>query len=164
MTEMQIGDQTIRYDREATAAKYSAMEQGFVQACGCVFCRNFAVQRDVAYPPSFRAVVEQLGIDLNKEADAFEFAPVDDGCHLYGGGFVFAGELVTSGERNATAADSHYFEYFFTTAGPTPDAFSEGARLRVEFTTHVKWVLAEDPEAARRSGIRPRDTPADAPA
>ena len=51
--------------------------------------------------------LEQLGIDLNKEADAFEYAPVDDGCHLYGGWFVFAGELVTAGERNATAADSH---------------------------------------------------------
>ena len=61
MTEMRVGDQTIRYDRDATAAIYGIMEYGFPEECGCAFCRNFAVQRNLVYPASFRALLEQLG-------------------------------------------------------------------------------------------------------
>ena len=77
MTEMQIGDQTIRYDRDATAAVYGTLEHGFAEQCGCIFCKNFAVQRNLVYPASFRALLEQLGIDPNKEGEAFEYGPVD---------------------------------------------------------------------------------------
>jgi hypothetical protein len=42
MTELRIGDQTVLYDRAATAAIYSGVARGFVEECGSVFCRNFA--------------------------------------------------------------------------------------------------------------------------
>jgi hypothetical protein len=58
MTEMQVGDQTIRYDRDATVTIYGNMEGGFAEKCGCVFCKNFAAQRNLAYPASFRALLE----------------------------------------------------------------------------------------------------------
>jgi len=41
MTEMQIGDQTIRYDRDATVAVYESPEHGDAEECGCIFCKNF---------------------------------------------------------------------------------------------------------------------------
>jgi hypothetical protein len=123
MTEMQIGDQTIRYDRDATAAVYGTKEHGFAEGCGCIFCKNFAVQRNLVYPASFRALLEQLGIDPNKEGEAFECMPVEDGCHLYGGWFYLLGELITAGEQNTNAADSHHFEFFFRRAGSNVPAF-----------------------------------------
>ncbi|MDR3700178.1 MAG: hypothetical protein P4L56_11115 [Candidatus Sulfopaludibacter sp.] len=46
MTEARAGDQVVRYDREATAAIYAGLKHGFAEECGCVFCRNFAAQRD----------------------------------------------------------------------------------------------------------------------
>lgn len=145
MTEMQIGDQTIRYDRDATAAVYGTLEHGDAEECGCTFCENFAIQRELIYPASFRALLEQLGVDPNKEGEIFECGPVKDGCHLYGGWFYFVGEMVTAGERNHNAPDSHQFEFFFTSTGPDSPAFSGGPRLQIEFTTHVKWVLPESP-------------------
>ena len=102
MTEMRVGDQIIRYDRDATAAVYGTLEHGDAEECGCTFCKNFAVQRELIYPPSFRALLEQLGVDPNKEGEIFECGPVKDGCHLYGGWFHFVGEMVTAGERDQT--------------------------------------------------------------
>ena len=67
MTELRIGDQTIRYDRVATARAYAGLACGFVEKCGCVDCRNFSVQRGSIYPASFRALLEQLDIDPDKE-------------------------------------------------------------------------------------------------
>jgi hypothetical protein len=43
MTEMRIGDQAIRYDRDATAAAYWTLEHGFAEKCGCLFCKNFTL-------------------------------------------------------------------------------------------------------------------------
>jgi hypothetical protein len=44
MIELQVGDQIVRYDREATAAKYTKLRNGWAEGCGCVGCRNFATQ------------------------------------------------------------------------------------------------------------------------
>lgn len=149
MTEVRIGDQTIRYDREATAAAYASLEQGLAEECDCIFCKNFAAQRNLVYPASFRALLDRLGIDPNKEGEAFEHGPVEDGCHLYGGWFYLVGEMVAWGERKTSAADSHQFEFFFTSIGPNVPAFRGGPRLTLEFETHVKWVLAEKSGSGR---------------
>jgi hypothetical protein len=146
MTEMWVGDQTIRYDRDATAAIYGNMEYGFPEECGCAFCRNFAVQRNLVYPASFGVLLEQLGIDPNKEGEVFQCMPVEDGCHLYGGWFYLVGEMVTAGERNYNPPDSQNFDLFFTTAHCRAPEFRGGPVLSIEFTAHVKWVLPESPQ------------------
>src|SRR6266568_3905906 len=136
MTELHLGDQTIRYDRDATAAVYGTLKRGGLEECGCLFCRNLAVQRDLVYPPSFKTLLDRLGIDPNKEGEAFVLGPVNDGCHLYGGWFYFIGEIVIAGERNYDAPDAHCFDSFFTTAHPNTPAFDVGPVLAVEFSCH----------------------------
>jgi hypothetical protein len=42
MTEMQVGDQAFRYDREATAAIYAGLMGGWAEKCGTV-CTIMAV-------------------------------------------------------------------------------------------------------------------------
>src|ERR1017187_10306563 len=143
MTEMRIGDQAIRFDRDATAVAYGSLENGFAERCGCIYCKNFAAHRDLAYPPSFRALLEQLGIDPDKECEAFEYYPVEGGRHLYGGWFYLVGGMITAGECNSHAGDQ--FEFWFTSIGPQAPAFRGGPRLALEFTTQVKWLLAESP-------------------
>jgi hypothetical protein len=103
------------------------------------------LSENLVYPASFRELLEQLGIDPNKEGEVFEYGPVEDGWHLYGGWFYFVGEMVTWGERNSNAPDSDHFEFWFTSIGPNAPAFRDGPRLTLEFTTHVKWVLPESP-------------------
>ena len=62
MKEMQIGDQTIHYDRDATAAIYGTLEHGDAEECDCTFCKNLAGQRELVlvYPASFRALLGEL--------------------------------------------------------------------------------------------------------
>ena len=147
MTEMQIGDQTIRYDREATAAIYAGIK-GWAEGCGCVGCRNLTVQRDVIYPAPFRELLSQLGIDPNKESEAVAYGPLQNGLHHYDGWFFFIGELVTAGER--LVSDSPYFHYHFTRHGPCPKEFRAGPALSIEFEAHFKWVLNESWDSDRR--------------
>jgi hypothetical protein len=147
MAELQVGDQTIRWDREATIAAYESVVQGGAEECGCMFCRNFAAQRGLVYPASFLQVLERLGIDPTKEGEVFEYGPVGDGVHLYGGWFYLAGEMVNAGERNCVAPEVDGFDYFFGRSAPAPPAaFRSGPWLALEFTLRVKWVIPEPPE------------------
>jgi hypothetical protein len=82
MTEARVGDQAVRYDREATAAIYGGLKHGYAEECGCVFCRNFAARRHLIYPASFRGLLAEIGIDPDKEVEAFEYGPVGEGMHL----------------------------------------------------------------------------------
>ena len=150
--EMQFGDQTIRYDREATAAIYS-MKNGWAADCGCVGCRNLVAQRDVVYPAPFRELLNQLGIDSNKESEAVADGPLENGLHHYGGWFFFVGEVVTGGEGVSCARESPLFNYCFTSGGPCPKEFRAGPRLAVYFEAHIKWILDESWDSDR--SVRP---------
>jgi len=159
MTEMQVGDQTIRYDREATAAIYSGLKNGWAEDCGRVGCRNLLAQRDVVYPASFRELLHQLGIDPNKEAEAVADGPLQNGLHHYGGWFCFVGEMVTAGKQLYAARESSYFKYFFTRYGPCPKAFLDRPMLAIEFEAHIQWVLNESWDSDRPSR-GPSESPA----
>jgi hypothetical protein len=156
MTEMQVGDQVFRYDREATAAIYERLMGGWAEKCGCVGCRNLMAQRDRIYPASFRALLQQLGIDPNKEAEAVADGPLANGLHHYGGWFFFVGEMVTAGEGLSDASDSPLFRYWFSRFGPCPQEFRNGPRLCIEFEAHFQWILEESWKSDRR--IRPAGT------
>src|SRR5262249_51225748 len=95
MDQLQLGDQVIRYDREQTRKAYSAMRGGDAEAerCGCSYCLNFAAQRATVYPENFRGLLDQLGIDPEKEGEVYECGPVGP-LRAYGGWFYFAGELL----------------------------------------------------------------------
>jgi hypothetical protein len=149
MIEMQVGDQIVRYDRDATAAIYANLRNGWAEGCGCVGCRNLAAQRDVIYPASFRELLNRLGIDPNKESEAVADGPLENGLHHYGGWFFFVGEMVTAGERLSHAGDSPCFNYHFTRVGPCPKEFRDGPKLCIEFEAHIKWVLDESWDSDR---------------
>jgi len=143
MTEMQVGDQTIRYDRAATAAIYASLKGGWAEDCLCVGCRNLMAQRDVIYPYAFRELLDRLGIDPNKEGEVVADGPLKNGLHHYGGWFFFVGEMVTAGAEIPHLSDSPYFGYFFTRGGPCPKEFRGGPHLSLEFVAHLKWILNE---------------------
>lgn len=142
-TEMQIGDQLIRYDRTRTQRVYSSLEKGDADECGCIYCQNFAAQRDSVYPESFKHLLDQLGIDPAKEGEVYEVGPTDGGKRSYGGWFYFTGEMIATGEKNT---QSEGFEYRFTANCPDAPAFRGEPLLAVEFVTALNWVLAVHPE------------------
>ena len=140
MEQLQAGDQTIRYDRQRTIDAYASITHGGAAKCGCSHCRNFAAQRDKAYPTAFRQLLESLGITIEKEGEVYECGG-DDSLRLYGGWFYFAGVLVQAGERLTDAyAD---FQYYFTDAKhlPKPPADFGAQIAAVEFYTKIPWVI-----------------------
>lgn len=100
-------------------------------------------QRDEVYPPVFRELLQRLGIDPNKEAEALADGPLGNKLHHYGGWFVFVGEMVTQGDSISVARESPYFGYFISRGLPCPREFREGPSLAVGFEAEFKWVLNE---------------------
>ncbi len=176
LVEVQVGDQTIRYDREATAQIYATTTTGWAERCGCVGCRNYLVQRDEIYPPVFRELLDRLGIDPNKEAEVVLDGPLESGLCHYGGWFFFVGEMLKPSDTwealpgtqvkmrphhdAAEVCDSPYFAFFFTRVGPCPKEFRNvEPQLAIEFVAHFKWVLAESWDSDFRPAAGP-DRPA----
>lgn len=146
MDQIQKGNQVIRYDREQTRKAYSAMKCGDAERCGCSYCRNFAAQRAAAYPENFCLLLDQLGIDPEKEGEVYECGPDPDGqLRVYGGWFYFVGELVEDGERMTDASSA--FQYHFEDAKRLPSpAVDFGKKvLGVEFYTKLPCVIPEQP-------------------
>jgi len=150
MIEIRVGGQTVRCDRDRTAAIYASL-RGWAEGCGCVGCRNLSAQRDVVYPASFRELLDQLGIDPNKEAEAVADGPLQNGLYHYGGWFFFVGEMVAAGEGLLDAGDSAHFKYWFSRVGPCPKEFRSGPSLCIEFEARVKWILNESWDSGQRS-------------
>jgi hypothetical protein len=156
LVEMLMGDQTIRYDPQMTAAIYAKLRNGWAEDCGCVGCRNLLVQRDQAYPAAFRQLLQQLGIDQNKESEVVADGPLANGLHHYGGWFFLVGEMVKAGEYLSVLSDSPYFGYFFTRIGPCPKEFRETSSLCVAFEAEFKWVLNESWDSGLRRAASPK--------
>jgi hypothetical protein len=144
MDEIQSGDQTVRFDQALTRAAYKLVPSGDAERCGCSYCLNFAAQRSSAYPREFRSLLEEIGIDLDKEGEVYEMGPEGDR-RIFGGWFYFAGEVAESGERNSMLVN---FEYWFVNAKrlPKPVADFGDKVAAVEFITRLPWVLAHPPE------------------
>jgi hypothetical protein len=144
MEQIQLGDQVIRFDKDRTRLAYSSMKGGDAERCGCSYCRNFAAQRSTTYPDVFRSLLDQLGIDPEKEGEVYESGP-EGSLRMYGGWFYFAGELTHSGER-MTDSDSG-FQYWFADAKnlPKPAVDFGPSVLAVEFLTRLPWVIPDQP-------------------
>jgi len=144
MDRIQAGDNIIQYDREQTGKAYSAMKCGDAERCGCSYCLNFAAQRTTVYPETFRLLLNQLGIDAEKEGEVYECGP-EGPLRVYGGWFYFVGELIRVGER-ITDANSG-FQYWFGDAKGLPHPAVDFGKnvLAVEFITKIPWVIPGQP-------------------
>jgi hypothetical protein len=145
MEQLQVGDQIVLYDRLRTEKAYSEMKTGDAERCGCASCRNFAAQRRVAYPVSFRQILKQLGIDPDKEGEVYECGS-EGSLWRYDGWFYLSGELLEPGERMTDAGFG--FQFYFADAKRLPRPAGDFGKnvLAVEFSgANIPWVIAEQP-------------------
>ena len=144
MEQVRLGDQIIGYDSVRTRTAYAAMKSLFAERCGCAYCRNFVAQRSTVYPEKFLQLLDQLGIDPEKEGDIHEFGPPGS-LMEYGGWFYVAGKLIEAGERMTDAASG--FQYFFRRSHmPTALADFGNEVLALEFLTRLRWVISDEPK------------------
>jgi hypothetical protein len=141
--DLQVGRQKIRFDREATIALYrDEIKESAADHCTCISCKNFAAQRSSVYPAEFLELLGSLGIDPLKEWEAFDydFGPNQSPIRLYGGWFLFSGELI-EGTDSRPAQTPDTFSFFFTTSFPA-STFQQAIKIcAVEFTVQVPWIL-----------------------
>jgi hypothetical protein len=144
--ERSVGEQKIRFDREATVTLYGdRIKVPGADQCDCIGCKNFAAQRSKVYPEDFLRLLEELGADPLKEWEAFDydFGRENLKSHLYGGWFLFCGELVDGAEKRPERPG---FSYWFTTSFPAATVPHDVKVCAVEFITELPWVLSEMPE------------------
>jgi hypothetical protein len=149
--ELSIGEQKILFDREATIDLYrQTITAPGADGCGCIYCKNFAAQRQNVFPAEFLRLLGELGVDPMKEWEAFEHSFDAKNPHklvLYGGWFLFAGALVTGAEKRPNTQTGG-FAHWFTSSFPT-GTLPTGVKLcAVEFLVQIAWVLPETPGAS----------------
>jgi len=148
---LRVGQQVVSYDLEATNALYAnTLAKAGADECDCGSCRNFAAQRTKAYPDEFVGMLTQLGADPLKELEAFDYDfGQPDATQLYGGWFVFSGEIIEGGDWRPEHRDGT-FAFWFTANFPTGGLPKEQKFCAVEFLTALPWILPELHEQAHR--------------
>jgi hypothetical protein len=145
--EPYVGQQKILFDREATLALYlETITVPGAEKCTCISCKNFAAQRSRVYPKEFLQFLRELGVDPIKEREAFDydFGPENLHMRLYGGWFLFVGELIEGVDKRPEGRPET-FAHWFTTSFPT-GTLPTGLKLcAVEFLAQIPWVLSELP-------------------
>jgi len=141
-----VGSQTVWFDRQSTLRLYrDTITVPGADSCGCVYCRNFAVQRQTIYPQEFCTLLGRLGIDARKEWEAFDldFGSTRPQKHLYGGWFLFCGEMTEPSDKSPEAEP---FSFCFTTKFPNGSLPQKQKICAVEFVAEIPWVLPESPD------------------
>jgi hypothetical protein len=141
-----MGRQKIRFDRQATIELYrGTITVPGADSCDCLYCRNFATQRELIYPQEFKSLLDRLGADPTKEWEVYELGPdaTNPNQWLYGGWFLFCGELTEGAELHA---EGRPFSFRFTTSFPNATLPDELKFCAVDFLAAVPWVLSETPD------------------
>jgi hypothetical protein len=143
---VQLGSQTVKFDREATAALYrDAITTAGANDCNCAYCKNFAAQRTAAYPLHFLELLELIGVDPRKELEVFDLNRVaaDSTRRLYGGWFAFYGTITARADwrpEHKPEAFTYWATDSFPNAG-LPDGV-----CAIEFLCELPWVISQPPE------------------
>jgi hypothetical protein len=148
--ELCFGQQKIRFDREATAGLYrDLITVPGSELCTCISCKNFAAQRTNVFPEEFLGFLKELGVDPPREWEAFDydFGPENPRIHLYGGWFLFCGELIGGFDRQCELS-AGTFAHSFTASFPASTLPKEVKLCAVEFLARIPWILPENPESS----------------
>lgn len=144
--ELILGQQRILFDQEKTVALYrQTITVPGADRCTCIPCKNFAAQRGRVFDEEFCQFLRELGVDALKEWEAFDYnfdvkKPRKN--LLYGGWFVFVGELIEGFDKRPQP-EQKAFAYWFTTSFPA-GTLPAGLKLcAVEFLAEIPWVLSE---------------------
>jgi hypothetical protein len=152
--KVEIGRWKLECDPDETRRLYTETAGGAALTCGCPGCVNFDKVRDANFPVALRALLEPLGIDIDKVISVRRVAPLDSGTSLYAGSFALAGKIVEGDEdlrMECSLADVYERVDEKTNIAlrvwKTPPApWNEVACVRIRFLMVLPWE-GEDPFA-----------------
>jgi hypothetical protein len=137
----------VEYDRTATVAAYARAPANGPESCGCAPCRNWAANRSALLPQGFRALLDRLGIQFDREAEVYHNARLESGLRYYGGWYHFVGRVLF-GERECSpnVAFGPLAVFFHSQPALLPEAFAGQPVVQLEIEAEVPW-LSAIPEA-----------------
>ncbi|MHC4862776.1 MAG: hypothetical protein ACYTEX_01750 [Planctomycetota bacterium] len=143
MDTLQIGPWIVKYDAQATRQRYSQIQIGDPERCGCHPCLNFAAAREELYPDEVRKVLAKLGIDYTREAEVAHTHRVRPGRHFYLGWFHCVGQVEVIGDEPIDAVHvTEDFSWSFRNGRDVAyDVFAGCALVQIDFTAEIPWVL-----------------------
>jgi 8-oxo-dGTP pyrophosphatase MutT (NUDIX family) len=147
----------LQCDSFATREAYEQIAHGGPEDCGCNACKNFAAARRYVYPTDVRELFEELGIDINKEAEVYHNCKLDSGLHDYGGWFHFVGSIEDGADSKRQIAENSFrfdlepsndqFAIGFTAyTSLVPESFGDQALVQIEFEAKIPWVIESSEE------------------
>jgi len=138
-----IGNTKIDVDVEATRLAYAKMNTSGPEECGCSFCRNWAAQREAAYPASVRELLEAMGIRFGFETEVWD-CQWDNHRRYCSGWYPFVGRIIHESEE---PTDMDGME-IFAAKGLSYSApwFPAEDVHEIHFSTVVDWILNEPAE------------------
>ena len=141
---LEFGQWRYSVDRAATEAAYAREPAGGAATCTCVGCRNFVAARSQIFPPRFVEFLESLGIDPDKEAEAYHAARLAPGRHHYGGWYHFIGILEITGEFAPVDFGDGFTSRMRAAVAPRLESLRTAPVVELEFSTdRAPWVLNE---------------------
>jgi len=139
-----FGQWRYKVDREATINAYAKADSNHTSRCGCIYCRNFERVRTIIFPQDFRTLIETLGIDYNKEAEAYHNARLATGLHDYGGWFHFVGTLDETGDFAPVDFGSGFTAWMLQAHAPRLSPLKGLSVVELGFHSDaVPWLLDE---------------------
>ena len=143
-----FGPWELRVNVEQTRSCYQQTDEVSAEGCGCDPCRNFALTRQLAYPPEVIAFFEELGIDRWKPFELSHYSKMPSGRHLYGGWHYFCGSVENGPSGKATVHRiTPTFEIELNPIEHPRQPFPDSSSVQLDFFTELPWILdAPEPE------------------
>ena len=139
-----FGQSIYSVDRAATERAYSEAEKGGTDTCDCVPCRNFREARATAFPTAFLALLDQLGIDPNKDGEVYHNGRMAPGRHDYAGWFHFVGNLTETGDFSPISLGEGFTAWMCDASAPRLTTLEGLPAVQLEFHAEgVPWLLDE---------------------
>ncbi|WP_068135009.1 hypothetical protein [Roseimaritima ulvae] len=148
MDQIELPGWRIEYDRSATVAMLARMPTSGPDSCHCAPCKNWAATRRNILPVEFQALLEELGIPLDREIEIIHFGRLESGQHFYGGWYHFVGHVLEGEQELAPHLRVDSFAWFFH-AKPAllTDASAGLPIVQLEIEAEIPW-LSNLPEAS----------------
>jgi len=123
---IQVGNNSLDCDVEATAAAFEAYTPDLPWTCDCSGCRNYRAARELIYTASVQRFFSQFGIDTTKPSEIYESGQIGQVFHC-GCWFHFVGVIVDLGHEVIDIAPSRLAPVF------TRGAVDISESVRVDF-------------------------------
>jgi len=144
METFQVGSYSVEYDSAETATAHSRIGTPGPEACGCWYCLNWSASRRKLVPAAVQAMLDRLGIPLAGETEVYEMTG-DDGLHIYGGWYTFAGRVRGPEEGRDELAIEAWRLHYSDGMHYRVDEFDNGTASELSFVVYGVGDFIEPP-------------------